>query len=588
VRFWNAQTGEAIGTPLTPSFMVTSADFSPDGKRVAIGGYRNDSEGGSLEIVECGTGKMLGWLEGRGARVGRVKFGPDGKFIVVASLTGGLQVFRVLPSGKLSIELGGAGLQVERSAGEFTLAANGQLVLCGRAQLLDTWWSTPIGPPLGYPGAAVFAEDDRTLLTVGKHEVRRWRVELPGSGLRLAVPATASFGAAAFSPDGKLLVVGTYHTGFQGNSELSFWEPVRGKPAGATIPMPGWIRHIAFSPDGKLMLIVAQSVELWDTATRKPIGTIATGNFKYQMMESPTFIYWYWLSRVAFSPDSRRLVFLGDEPTTTRLWDTATARPVGAPLTHDGPIRAVAFSADGKRIATGGSDKTARLWDAGTGQPVGQPWRHDATVDWVAFSPDGKSLLTSAAGTARLWDTATGKPFGEPIRHRAPGAGYYLPLSFSADGKTILSTRQWDAATGKPRSPRMTNDGTSPFVFSADGKLIVSQSLGTDSQLYDAASSRLYDAATGQQIGKLGGHLGPDSRTLLVQSWGPGGNRPLSLVEVPQPLPGDPARVRLWVEVITGRELDSGGEVADLDAKTWQERYHRLQKLGGPPLQASR
>jgi hypothetical protein len=55
------------------------------------------------------------------------------------------------------------------------------------------------------------------------------------------------------------------------------------------------------------------------------------------------------------------------------------------------------------------------------------------------------------------------------------------------------------------------------------------------------------------------------------------------LFEMPQPVAGAPERLRLWVEVMTARELDAGGEVADLDEKTWQQRYLRLQKLGGPP-----
>lgn len=52
---------------------------------------------------------------------------------------------------------------------------------------------------------------------------------------------------------------------------------------------------------------------------------------------------------------------------------------------------------------------------------------------------------------------------------------------------------------------------------------------------------------------------------------------------MPQPLQGDAPRLRLWAEVVTGREVDAGGEIADLDAKTWQRRWQQLQKLGGPP-----
>jgi len=69
--------------------------------------------------------------------------------------------------------------------------------------------------------------------------------------------------------------------------------------------------------------------------------------------------------------------------------------------------------------------------------------------------------------------------------------------------------------------------------------------------------------------------LSPDSRTLLLDD--------MHLYNVPQTLRGDRPRLRLWVEVITGRELDAGGEVADLEATAWQQRRDRLHKLGGPP-----
>jgi tetratricopeptide (TPR) repeat protein len=76
-------------------------------------------------------------------------------------------------------------------------------------------------------------------------------------------------------------------------------------------------------------------------------------------------------------------------------------------MTHQGPVRAVAFSPDDKTVLTGSEDKTAQLWDAATGQPLGPPMTHQGPVFAVAFSPDGKSVLTGSTDrTARLWDVS--------------------------------------------------------------------------------------------------------------------------------------------------------------------------------------
>ncbi len=97
-----------------------------------------------------------------------------------------------------------------------------------------------------------------------------------------------------------------------------------------------------------------------------------------------------------------------------------------AVLSHPEPVDAVAFSPDGKTIATGSDDGTARLWDAASGQPIGLPIQHASTVHAVAFSPDGKTILTGCEDkTARLWDAATRQPIGSPHRacRRGPERG---------------------------------------------------------------------------------------------------------------------------------------------------------------------
>ena len=111
---------------------------------------------------------------------------------------------------------------------------------------------------------------------------------------------------------------------------------------------------------------------------------------------------------MAFSPDGKRIAS-GSGDNTVRVWDAATGQPVGQPLTgHTDAVFSVAFSPDGTRIASGGDDNTVRVWDAATGQPIGQPLTgHTDAVFSVAFSPDGaahrlRQWRQHRAGVARL------------------------------------------------------------------------------------------------------------------------------------------------------------------------------------------
>jgi len=230
---------------------------------------------------------------------------------------------------------------------------------------------------------------------------------------------------------------------------------------------------------------------------------------------------------VAFSPDGRRIATASRDD-TAKVWDAATGQVLLTLSGHTQDIYGITFSPDSKRLATASNDKTAKVWDATTGKELLTLTGHTDKVSGVAFSPDGTRLATSSGirvsdsvdHTAKVWDAATGKELLTLIGH-TNGVTF---VAFSPDGKRLATgstdntAKIWDAATGKELLTLIghTNSVTS-VAFSPNGKRLATSSYDLTAKIWDATTGQLLMTLFAQG-GSFGGVAFDSAGTRLVTS----------------------------------------------------------------------
>jgi WD40 repeat protein len=411
IIFWNFLTRAPAGS-VEDSGEVFSLAFSPDGKTLAAGNRHKE-----VTLWDVEKRKRTGApLEGHVNSVYSVAFAPGGKTLISASLDKTVRRWDVATGKLIGDPLIGSGQAVYCVA----VHPDGNRIASGAEEGVATIWDLE--------NASVIAD------SLGLYDA--------GS-------------VAAVTTDGSTIAVADY----KGNVSV----------LGATIDEPfkanlKEVRSLAFSPDGAVLASVGDDniiqLRTWNGTTwNTPKRSLPT---------QPQSI-----DRIAFNPTDNNILASGQGDGSTLLWNRASGQAAPGPIKLDSGATALVWSRDGKKLAVGGGSEIV-LWNGVNSRQFEPAEMHRGDVLGLAFSPDGK-LLASAGDddVVILWEAETGRVVHRLREHKAR----VRDVAFSPDGKVLASCSDdksiilWDVGTGTSIQPLATKDYPFHVFFQPQGDL---------------------------------------------------------------------------------------------------------------------
>jgi WD40 repeat protein len=430
-RIWDAGTGEARVSPLRHDSAVFTANFSSDGQRIVTG-----SRDKSARLWDVRTGQALTEPMRQEYTVFLAKIGAGGQRVVTFSETDTAWLWDVRLLQPLAVM---RWLQSGPFAGGFSPDGR-QVVVLDDANAVRVWNAQsglPQTKPMGHlhPESRIinsvqFSPNGRRLVTAAETvaatpsgyggEAQIWDAST-GEPIGRPLAGLSIMQRARFSPDGTKLVT------CSGDGFIRVWDVESGEQQlewqNGRVSTQRVV--VQFSPNGKMIATNSPgaTVQIWDAATGRALG---------KPLQHAADVFW-----LVFDGAGQRLATASRDK-TVRIWSVQTGQMLTPPLVHADPLHvrnSVTFSADGSRLATV-AGSSAQVWDAASGRAVTTPLRHDGLVRAVQFSADGRKLLSASEdGTARLWDPETGHHVSEPMRHGAR----VTSAEFSPDGSQVVT-----------------------------------------------------------------------------------------------------------------------------------------------------